>query len=333
MEAYRELGSARGAAYRSTARSPTGPVTAFLVRFSVLLFCGISLARAQAAPDVERTVRSLYEQGKWADAVRMVSAVNSLSPDLYLYQGLALARLGRLDEAEKVFQRARQIYPDDQRFAHELAGVAYRNADNAAAKKYLREALRLAPADNYGNDFLASLYVLDGNLEAALKHWNRIGEPLVQTLQFAPALELNPVLRERTFAISPGQVFARDRLWMTEGNLDRLGVLSGHQFDLTPRQDQRFDLTFRSLQTVRPRNLWFGRLLPAASGLPFRTIYFDYDNLGQQAINLTSLWRWDPNKRRIAVDLSGPLRLNPRWLYRFAVDARDENWDLSTTYF
>jgi tetratricopeptide (TPR) repeat protein len=304
-----------------------------ILSVSILLFCGTWLARAQATPEVERTVRTLYERGEWAGAIRAVSEANALSTELYLYQGLALARLGRLDEAESVFLHARQIYPNDPRFALELAGIAFRNKDYVAAKNYLHYALRLAPVDNYGNDFLASLYILDGNLEAALKYWNRNGQPIIQTLEFAPALELSPVLRERAFAISPGQVFASDRLLMTQANLDRLGVLSGYQFDLTPRQDQRFDLTFRSLQTLHPRNVWLGQLLPVASGLPFRTVYFDHYNFGQRAINLTSLWRWDPNKRRIAVNLSGPVRLNPHLLYRFAVDARDENWDLSTTYF
>jgi len=284
-------------------------------------------------PQVERIVRTLYESGEWADAIRVVSEANTLSTDLYLYQGLALARLGRLHEAESVFLHARRIYPDDRRFPLELAGVAYRNADNAAAKKYLREALRLAPADNYGNDFLASLYILDGNLEAALKQWNRIGEPVVQTFQFEPVPALDPVLRERTFAISPGQVLTLERLRITEANLDRMGVLSGYRFDVTPRPDQRFDVKFRSIQNVQPLHGWLGRLLPIASGLPYRAIYFDRYNLGERAINLNSLWRWDPNKRRIAASLSGPVWLNPRLRYRFVVDARDENWDVSTTYF
>ncbi|HXI43850.1 MAG TPA: tetratricopeptide repeat protein, partial [Bryobacteraceae bacterium] len=288
---------------------------------------------AHSMLEVERTVQTLYEQGDWTGTIRAASEAHEHSKDLYLYQGLALARLNRLDEAEGVFLRARQAYPKDPRFALELAGIAYRNKDLAAAKNYLHDALRLSPADNYGNDFLASLYILDGNIEAALKYWNRIGQPLVQTFQFAPDLELNPVPRERAFAISPGQVFTRKRLLMTESNLDRLGVLSSYQFDLAPRPDQRFDLTFRSFETVRSRNIWLGQVLPAASGLPFRTIYFDHDNFGHKAINLTSLWRWDPNKRRVAINLSGPVRLNPRWLYRFAIDARDENWDLSTTYF
>ncbi len=304
-----------------------------LLSLSILLFCGTWLPSEQPAPDVERAVRTLYERGDWTGALRVASEARTPSKDVLLYQGLSLARLDRLDEAENVFLRARRTYPGDPRFALELAGIAYRNKDFAAAKNYLHKALRLAPSDNYGNDFLASLYTLDGNLEAALKYWNRTGQPFVQTFQFAPDLALDPVLRERAFAISPGQVFTRDRLVMTQSNLDRLGVLSRYQFDLTPRQDQRFDLTFRSLPALEFRNVWLGQLLPAASGLPFRTIYYDHDNFGQRAINLTSLWRWDPNKRRVALNLAGPVRLNPRLLYRFIVDARDERWDLSTTYF
>src|SRR5258708_2643796 len=324
METRRELGFARRSADRFAARAALGPVTP-LLSLSILLLGAASLAGAQVKPEVERTVRTLHERGEWAGVIRAASEANELSKDLYLYQGLALAHLGRLDDAEKAFLHARQTYPGDPRFALELAGIAYRNKDFAVAKNYLHDALRLSPADNYGNDFLASLYILDGNLEAALKYWNRTGQPLIQTFQFAPDLDLNPLLRERAFAISPGQIFTRNRLLMTQANLDRLGVLSSYQFDLTPRPDQRFDVTFRSLQTVRPGNVWLGQVLPAASGLPFRTIYFDHDNFGQQAINLTSLWRWDPNKRRVALNLSGPIRLNPRWRYRFAVAARDAN--------
>jgi hypothetical protein len=68
-------------------------------------------------------------------------------------------------------------------------------------------------------------------------------------------------------------------------------------------------------------------------GLPYRTICFDRYNLAQRAINFTSLLRWDPNKRRVTLNLRGPIRLDPRWQYRFVADARDENWDLTTTYF
>ncbi|MGH9632347.1 MAG: hypothetical protein ACRD7E_28920, partial [Bryobacteraceae bacterium] len=223
-------------------------------------------------------------------------------------------------------------YPDDKRFALELAGVAYRKKDMGEAKKRLREALQLDPADAYGNDFLGTLYLLEDNLPAALKYWNRIGKPLVQTMQLTPVPELEEVLRERTITVSPGQVFTLDRLRTTESNLDRLGVFTGYRFDLAPRQDGRFDLTFQSVPKAQPLRGWPGRILPLVRGLPYQAIHFDRYNLGKRAANLTSLWRWDADKRRIALDFSAPFRLNPRSRYRLLLDARDEDWDLRTTY-
>ena len=302
------------------------------MRAIVLAIWAASLVRPQTAPDLEHRVRSLYEQGQWKEAARLAAEAEAPSADLRLYRGLSLARLGQLDEAETEFLSARQLFPGDPRFTVELAGVAYRNQDNRAAKRFLHEALRSVPDDTYGNDFLATLYVLDGNLPAALKYWNRIHQPLIRNLRFAPEVTLDSVLRERTFEISPGQVLTLERLGLTKANLDRLGVLAEYQFDLTPEQDQRFDLTFRSVPMAPSLNAWWGRLIPLVRGLPYRTVCFDHYNFGGRAINLTFLGRWDPNKRRVAVSLSGPVRLNPRWGYRLLVDARDENWDLSTTY-
>src|SRR5262249_62354663 len=153
--------------------------------FSILLVCGTCLVSAQATSEAERTVRALYERGEWAAAIHAVSEAKALSAELYLYQGLALARLGRLDEAEIVFLHARQTYPNNQRFALELAGVAFRNREFAVAKNYLQEALRLAPADDYGNRFLATLYILDGNPVAGLMTSNRVGHALGQDILFA----------------------------------------------------------------------------------------------------------------------------------------------------
>src|SRR5207245_10194619 len=121
----------------SPAATPAAGSVTSIVSVSILLFCGTCLVRAQTTPEVERNVRTLYERGEWAGALSAASKANPQSKDLYLYQGLALARLGRLDEAERVFLHARQIYPDDPRFALELAGVAYRNKDHVAAKQYL----------------------------------------------------------------------------------------------------------------------------------------------------------------------------------------------------
>jgi hypothetical protein len=43
--------------------------------------------------------------------------------------------------------------------------------------------------------------------------------------------------------------------------------------------------------------------------------------------------RWDANKKRLAWNLKAPWRLSPQWIWRVGFDARDEDWDLTQTYF
>src|SRR5689334_20337624 len=74
------------------------------------------------------------------------------------------------------------------------------------AEQDLRAALRLDPRDAYANDFLASLERLEGNLEAALLHWNRTGQPVLGNVRAVPPLPLDSPLAERAIAISAGQV-------------------------------------------------------------------------------------------------------------------------------
>jgi hypothetical protein len=49
-------------------------------------------------------------------------------------------------------------------------------------------------------------------------------------------------------------------------------------------------------------------------------------NLGGRAINIDSVWRWDINKRRLSLKVTGPASVSTR--YRAELDARNEVWDL-----
>ena len=282
-----------------------------------------------AAIDIAATVRSLYEEGEYPRAVEAAQGAPEASADLLVYHGLALARLDRLDEARAVFRRGRKLYPKDHRFLLELAGVAYRGKRTGEAKALLRKALKLAPADNYASEFLGSLYLLEGNLAAALKYWNPIDKPLIQDRTLTPPPDVDTVLLERAVAISGGQIFTLERLRTTEANLDRLDIFARRRIELSPRQDQRFDVTLRLTPLGPALTGWPGQALPVARGLPYRIVFFDRHNIANRAINFKSLWRWDPNKRRIDLELAGPVRLNPRWRYRVFADARDENWILT----
>jgi len=209
----------------------------------------------------------------------------------------------------------------------ELASAAFRLKNLAKAEQHLRSFLRKTPEDPFANDFLGTAYLLDGNFEAALKYWNRAGKPKLRDIRTDPPLQIDPVRLDRTFAFSrAGDLNAAD-YYETRQRLDSLGVFSRYQFDLTPTGTDDFDMTFRASE----RN--GANLLSWIGGLPYQTVYPGWWNIHHRAINIQSLFRWDPEKRRAAVSITSPLRLNSSLRYRIDADGRNENWQLPTATF
>jgi hypothetical protein len=254
------------------------------------------------------------------------SAAPDQSADEMLDRAISFAAAGRLDDAEQVLLEGKSAFTRDARFRIELAGVAWRKKHSALAKSYLRQALRLNPSSDYANEFLGTLYLLDGNLYAALKYWNRIPRPVLNTVAIAPPPPLRPELSARLPAVSAGQLLTGARLAQTSRNLERLRIFSEPRFDLTSANDDEYNLIVRSQAVSRPLSGVAGRLLPLLRGLPYQQINLDWLNIEHRAIILTSLWRWDPDKRRIAIRYRAPLA---NAAFALWTDLRDENWDLN----
>src|SRR6266702_4448040 len=152
-----------------------------LILVIVLLCTGLCAAAAQTAPAEDPTVheaRRLADEQRWQDLALLLGPLPSRSADLDFYYGTALARLQRWPQAESAFAAGRRLAPHDPRFPIEIAGAAFKQKHYPQAARCLRQALRLAPHDAYANDFLGTVYFLQGNLEASLKYWNRVGKPV-----------------------------------------------------------------------------------------------------------------------------------------------------------
>jgi len=262
-------------------------------------------------------------------AASLPLAAQSTTADAALADAVEMARQNRFAEAGAALSAAQRQYPSDARFLLELAGVSYRRKNMAEAKRRLRQALRLDPANTYGNEFLASLHLLDGNLEAALLRWNRIGKPLLQQVVFDPIPAIPPTLLHRAITFSGGQILTRHRLHATERNLDLLNLFTRRQLDLAPTANSRYSATYRLLPAPQLLRGRWATLLTLARGLPYRAIALERTNLGNRAWNAHALYRWDAQKRRVAFDLSGPIHNNPSQRFQIALDGRDESWDLS----
>ena len=306
-----------------------------MMRLGIALLCGCLCTTAQTAPpEVPSTekARQLAAEHRWQDIALLLRPLRSRSADQNFYYGTALAQLERWQEAENAFRTGLRQDPNDPRFLIELAGVAFKLKRFPAAAQHLRRALKLAPQDAYANDFLGTVYFLQGNLEAALKYWNRVGKPQVVEVREDPVPKVAPALLDRAFAFSPASTLQLSEFLTTDARIRGLGIFPRYQFDLRAREDDKFDVWFRNQE----RN-GFGRtkweaLLLLLRGLPFLSVNPELYNFHHDAINLESLFRWDPQKRRVRALLSGPFEHTAKYRYDVAADLRNENWDLRDSF-
>ena len=276
--------------------------------------------------------QSAFDAGHWEEAAKLARGPADQSPDFDFLAGLALAHLERWDEAKLAFDAGFRKKPGDSRFLVELAGVAYKQKDFRAAKKHLHAALKLNPRDPYSSEFLATIYFLEDNLEAALKYWNPEDKPRLGSVAFKPSLRLKESLRDRAVAFNAPQVLTANSLLTTQARLDNLGIFSSRRMELSPADSGNYDATLHLME----KNAWgdskIEGVVSLLSGLPYATVYPEFYNLGRDAVDLTSLARWDSEKRRLSLALSFPLYGDPSLRLRVYTDARNENWNLSQTF-
>jgi tetratricopeptide (TPR) repeat protein len=300
--------------------------------FCIVLLLTIGCAFAENIANSDDAIKHLFDQARWSEVVSAVEKTPTRSADLDYYYGSALAQLGKWDQARNAFLIGRELQPNDKRFPIELAGVAFRQKNYSLAAHWLRQGLRLDPRDEYANNFLATIYYLQGNLQAALKYWNRADKPKIENVGFDPAPRIRAALLDRAFAFAPGTMLTLPDLLTSETRVRGLDVFPVFDFKLGARDDGNFDLGFNAQERNGFGDGKLQALMSTFSGAPYQTIYPAYYNLGNSAVNVVSMLRWDAQKRRASMTLSGPLRSNPKWRYSVGLDLRNENWAVRDSF-
>lgn len=278
-------------------------------------------------------IKRLYAAGRWAEVACLTPASAGDSAEIDYYRGMALAKLKRWTLAHESFERGRRKAPKDKRFPTELAGVAFAEKKYDAAKRNLNRVLRLDPGDRYAVNFIATIYFLQGNLPAAVKYWNRVGMPRIQSVQTRPQPRIDPVLLDRAFAFSPGGVLKEGDLRTTDALLNSLSIFSSPQITLNPAASGGFDASFAPIERSALGGGWTADLVTLLRGAPYETLYPEWFNIHGSDVNFSSLLRWDPDKERVFASVSGPFDESPHWRYRVALDGRREYWNISNTFF
>jgi len=286
---------------------------------------------AQAQTDTS-AAKQLFEQERWSELAQLLQQSPRNSADLDYYYGVTLAHLERWAEAGKALSDGQRLVPSDKRFPIELAGVAFKQKKYGEARHDLHRALRLDARDEYANEFLATVYFLDGNLEAALKYWNRVGRPQIAEVRSEQALKVRPALLDHAFAFAPASTLTLDELLASNVRLRGLEIFPTHKLNLEARPDGKFDAVFRAEELNGFGNSKLQALVRMFSGALYEDVTPEYYNLHGSGTNITSFFRFDTDKRRALAEINGPLSGNPKWRYRVGTDFRNENWTVQTSF-
>lgn len=305
-------------------------------RLCVLAVLGAALSVSAQAP-TSAQLQDLESAQRWPEIVQALAPLHARTADEDYVYASALAHLGRLPEAARAFEAGRHLAPRDTRFPIELAGIDFKQKRYPQAARLLHSALKLAPGDAYANDFLATIYFLEGNTPAALKYWNRIGKPRVgkphiEQVRLDPTPHVDPALLDRAFAFAPASTLTLAQYFDSQTRLRALGIFAQQQLDLRALPSGNFDIDVRS----RERNGFGDSRLEALflflHELPFQAVTLDYFNARREAINFTSLYRWDENKHRVLADLSAPFEHRASYRTGLTLDLRNENWAVRNSF-
>jgi hypothetical protein len=300
-----------------------------LRRWTVLQLLAATFALpAQTSPSLpsDQQLQQLAASQRWNDIVLLLEPVTPRTAAEDYYVGMALAQLGRLSQAQAALEAGRRLAPADPRFPIELAGIAFKQKHYPQTTRDLRHALRRAPSDAYANDFLGTTYFVEGNLEAALKYWNRAGKPHIEDVREDPTPRISPALLDHAFAFSPAATLTLPEILDSDARIRALGVFPQFHFNLNARTNGNFNFVFRARELSGFGGTRLESLVLFFQGLPFQEVNPQYYDIHGEAINFTSIVRWDAQKRRIFAQFSGPFERSARYRWQLTADLRGENW-------
>jgi tetratricopeptide (TPR) repeat protein len=261
--------------------------------------------------------------------VDILSAALSERPtaDTYLYLGIAYRHMKEYQKAEDVFNEGSLRFADDARFHNELANLFLENNDVEAAKSELRRTLAVDPNNGFASDQLATIDMSEGQVQSALRAWNKSGRPYINDILHNYYLNFGSWVVRRAVTFHPASTLRYSEWKTTEARLFETDNFTnvGLEVEPTPVPDQ-YNAVVRTTRKTNTRQDFLFNLI---KGLPIETSYLNVWNIGNSGINFNGNYRWDANRRRIEGGFKFPLPIAGLLYLDIGSGWRDERWNLS----
>jgi tetratricopeptide (TPR) repeat protein len=292
---------------------------------ALLLVLTVSIA----APAQVEEARRAVGRGDNIQAVNILSdaLANNPNADIYLELGAVYTRIMEYQRAEDTLKEGTRRYPQDPRFHNQLADLFLENNDREAAKAELRSTLQVDPNNNYASDLLATIDMSEGEVQSALRSWNKGGRPLINDILHNYYLTFGSWVVRDAVAFHPSGVLYYSQWKTTEARLLATDNFTNAGLEIEPTRvpDQYNAVVRTTVKTNTLPNIAFDLL----KGAPVETTYFNIWNIQNSGVNFNSDYRWEVGRRRadgqfeLPIPLAGLLYLEAGDTWRF------ERWDLA----
>src|SRR5437016_4889648 len=273
--------------------------------------------------------REAIDKGEYVRAINILSEAitRQPAPDAYLYLGIAYVRVREYQKAEETLKEGSRRYAQDTRIHNRLADLYVTNNDRDAAKSELRSALVVDPKNSYASDLLATIDMSEGEVQSALRSWNKSGRPVIDDILHNYYLTFGSWVVRDAVAFHPAGVLRYDEWKTTESRLFETDNFTNVGLEIEPtRVPDQYNAIVR---TTKKSNSLINFLFGVFKGAPIETTYVDLWNLANSGVNFNGNYRWDTNRRRIAGRLKIPVPFAGLLHLELGDTWRAERWDLS----
>src|SRR2546427_2137091 len=223
--------------------------------------------------------RDAIDKGEYPRAVDILSEAVRTSPtaETYLYLGIAYDHMKEFQKSEDSLKEGARRYPQDSRLHNQLADLYLEYNDREAAKSELERSLVVDPNNNYASDLLATINMSEGEVQAALRSWNRSGRPVINDILHNYYLTFSSWVVRDAVAFHPAGVLSYSEWKTTESRLLETDSVANVGLEIEPtRVPDQYNAVVR---TTTKNNSFSNFLFDLFKGAPIETSYLDFSNI------------------------------------------------------
>lgn len=228
-------------------------------------------------------------------------------------EGVRLAGLGDLDGGQRLLEAAASACPASAAPRRELAGIhALRNEWREAAGD-ARRAIALDASDALAARILATALFLEGDADAALEAWNRLGQPVIDLVNVTGLEHTRYRVATRAMGLRPQALLTRPSLQAARRRLADLPAAQTTRVRYRPGENGRAQVDAVVMERPRFPTAIVPLVAIGVRAAADRELALSMANSTGGGELWTASWRWWEHRPRVAGRFAAPGPFGALW--------------------